>query len=173
MKRGMSAHRRPFNAVYTVNDFYFLYIPFRFLTERRTRQILCRVYTRAVMLERPVMKRDAQRFTRAITTKVTNADFKQLEQLWNESGMTRSEWCRKALLNQASLITSNGNPYTLNEITLLLAELLALRTITVNLLHCLGSGETISREKLGNLTELADREKFRRAIDRLQQIGKK
>jgi hypothetical protein len=119
------------------------------------------------------MKRDVASFTRAITTKVTDAEFKQLEQLWSASGATRSEWCRKALLNQASLIPSNGNPYTLNEITLLLAELLAFRTITVNLLHCLGSGETISREKLTSLTELADREKFRRAIDRLQQLSTK
>jgi hypothetical protein len=52
MKRGMSGHRRHFNAVYTVNYFYFLYIPFRFLTECRIGQILCRVYTRAAMLER-------------------------------------------------------------------------------------------------------------------------
>ena len=119
------------------------------------------------------MKRDAESFTCAITTKVTEAEFKQLEQLWSASGMTRSEWCRKALLDRANLPNSNGSSHTLNEITLLLAELLALRTITVNLLHSLGSGEQVSREKLTNLTELADREKFRRAIDRLQQFSKK
>ena len=45
-----------------------------------------------------VMKRDAESFTCAITTKVTEAEFKQLEQLWSASGMTRSEWCRKALM---------------------------------------------------------------------------
>jgi hypothetical protein len=120
-----------------------------------------------------VMKRDAESFTRAITTKVTATEFKQLEQLWSESGMSRSEWCRKVLLERANLINSNGNSYTLNEDTLLLAEVLALRTITVNLLHSLGSGETISREKLTNLTELADREKLRRAIDRLREFSKK
>jgi hypothetical protein len=119
------------------------------------------------------MKRDAESFTRAITTKVTESEFKQLEQLWSGSGMSRSEWCRKVLLERANLTNSNGNSYTLNEDTLLLAEVLALRTITVNLLHSLGSGETISREKLTNLTELADREKLRRAIDRLQQLSKK
>jgi hypothetical protein len=116
------------------------------------------------------MKREAERFTRAITTKVTDAEFKQLEQLWSESGMTRSEWCRTALLD---LIDSHRSLHIPKEITLLLAELLALRTITVNLLDCLGSGEILSREKLATVTELADREKFRRAIDRLQQIGKK
>jgi hypothetical protein len=119
------------------------------------------------------MKRDAESFTRAITTKVTATEFEQLEQLWSESGMSRSEWCRKVLLGRANLINSNGNSYTLNEGTLLLAEVLALRTITVNLLHSLGSGETISREKLAHLTELADREKLRRAIDRLHQLSKK
>jgi hypothetical protein len=116
------------------------------------------------------MKRDTESLTRAVTTKVTATEFKQLEQLWSASGMSRSEWCRKALLEQAKLTNSNGNSYTINEDTLLLAEVLALRTITVNLLHSLGSGETISREKLTNLTELADREKFRRAIDRLRQL---
>jgi hypothetical protein len=119
------------------------------------------------------MKRDTESFTRAITTKVTATEFKQLEQLWSGSGMSRSEWCRKALLEQAKLTNTSGNPYTLNEVALLLAEVLALRTITVNLLHSLGSGEAISREKLTNLTELADREKLRRAIDRLHQLNKK
>lgn len=119
------------------------------------------------------MKREGERVIRAITTKVTATEFKQLEQLWSQSEMSRSEWCRKALLNHANLINSDGHSYTLNESALLLAELLALRTITVNLLHSLGSGEPISREKLANLTELADREKFRRAIDRLQQLSKK
>lgn len=119
------------------------------------------------------MKRDAESFNCAITTKVTATEFRQLEQLWSASGMTRSEWCRKALLNQAGLISSNGNSYSFHEITILLAELLALRTITVNLLHSLGSGETISREKLTNLTELADREKLRRAVDRLHPSSKK
>ncbi len=119
------------------------------------------------------MKRDGESFTRAITTKVTATEFKQLEQLWSGSGMSRSEWCRKALFDHANLNNSNGHSYIQNETALLLAELLALRTITVNLLHSLGSGEPISREKLTNLTELADREKFRRAIDRLREFSKK
>ena len=118
------------------------------------------------------MKRDAESFNCAITTKVTATEFKQLEQLWNQSGTSRSQWCRKALLEQAKLIHLNG-PSILNETALLLAELLALRTITVNLLYSLSSGETVSREKLASLTELADREKFRRALDRLQQLSKK
>lgn len=42
-----------------------------------------------------------------------------------------------------------------------------------HLLHSLGSGEQLSRDQLRNLTELADREKLRRAIDRLQQLSKK
>jgi hypothetical protein len=116
------------------------------------------------------MKREAERYTRAITTKVTDAEFKQLEQLWSASGMTRSEWCRTALLD---LIDSQRSLHIPKETALLLAELLALRTITVNLLDCLGSGEILSREKLATVTELADREKFRRAIDRLRQVGKK
>jgi hypothetical protein len=118
------------------------------------------------------MKRDAESFTRATTTKVTEAEFKQLEQLWSASGMTRSEWCRKALLNQANITNPNGNPHTVNQITVLLAELLALRTITVNLLHSLGSGEQVSREKLTNLTKLADREKFRRAWSGREDPGR-
>jgi hypothetical protein len=51
-KRGMSGHRRFFNTVHTVNDSSVFSTPSRFLTERRIRQILCRVYTRAARLER-------------------------------------------------------------------------------------------------------------------------
>jgi hypothetical protein len=109
-------------------------------------------------------ERDKESLTHAITTKVTEAEFKQLEPLWQASGMSRSQWCRNALLSQLG-----GNSGAKDAMTLVLAELLALRTIAVNLLHSLGSGEPITREKLTNLTELADREKFRRALDRLRQ----
>lgn len=117
------------------------------------------------------MKREKENFTRTITTKVTETEWNQLERLCSQSRMTRSEWCRKALLTQMNLTNESGSPPT--ETTLLLAEVLALRTITVNLLHSIGSGEHLSRDQLRNLTELADREKLRRAIDRLQQLSNK
>lgn len=117
------------------------------------------------------MKRAKESFTRTITTKVTETEWNQLERLSSQSGMTRSGWCRKILLTQLDLTNASGTSPT--EIALLLAEVLALRTITVNLLHSLGSGEQLSRDQLRNLTELADREKLRRAIDRLQQLSKK
>lgn len=119
------------------------------------------------------MKREKESFTRTITTKVTETEWNHLQRLCAQSGMTRSEWCRKALLTQLNLTNGNSSPDTPTETALLLAEVLALRTITVNLLHSIGSGENVSRDQLRNLTELADREKLRRAIDRLQQLGKK
>jgi hypothetical protein len=119
------------------------------------------------------MKQEKESFRRTITTKVTETEWKQLEQLCSQSGISRSELCRKALLTQLNFTDSNGSPSTPAEITFLLAEVLALRTITVNLLYSIGSGETLSRDQVRNLTELADREKLRRAIERLQQPGKK
>jgi hypothetical protein len=119
------------------------------------------------------VKRKTEHVNRTITTKVTETEWKQLEALWDYSGITRSEWCRKVLLNQINLTQVNSSPSTPTEITLLLAEILALRTITVNLLHSFSSGETVSRDQLRNLIELTDREKLRRAVDRLQQLSKK
>ncbi len=118
-------------------------------------------------------KQQKESFTRAITTKVTESEWKQLEQLCSQSGVSRSELCRKALLTQLNSTDPNSSPSTPTETTLLLAEVLAFRTIAINLLHSIGSGETISRDQLRSLIELADREKFRRAIERLQQLGKK
>lgn len=119
------------------------------------------------------MKREKESFTRTITTKITETEWNHLQRLCAQSGMSRSELCRKALLTQLNFTDSNVSPNTPTEITFLLAEVLALRTIAVNLLHSIGSGESVSRDQLRNLTELADREKLRRAIDRLQQLSKK
>lgn len=107
--------------------------------------------------------------TETISTKVTAEEWKQLEQLWTAAGMTRSEFCRKALLDQ--LNHSDGNPPS--EVTLLLAEVLAFRTVTLNLLRLLSRGEPISEERIRNLADLADRAKLRRASDRLEQFSKK
>jgi hypothetical protein len=89
--------------------------------------------------------------------------------LWTAHGMTRSEFCRKALLGQID--QPDGNPPS--EVTLLLAEVLAFRTITLNLLHLLSRGEPISEEQIRNLADLADRAKLRRASDPLEQFSKK
>lgn len=119
------------------------------------------------------MKRDKESFTRTITTKVTETEWNHLQRLCAQTGLSRSELCRKALLTQLNFTSADSSPDTPTEITFLLAEVLAFRTITVNLLHSIGSGESLSRDQLRNLTELADREKLRRAIDRLQQLSKK
>jgi hypothetical protein len=117
------------------------------------------------------MKQEKETFTRTITTKVTESEWKQLDQLCSQSGVSRSELCRKALLTQLNFTNPNSSPSTPTETTLLLAEVLAFRTIVVNLLHSIGSGESLSRDQVRSLTELADREKLRRAIERLQQLG--
>jgi hypothetical protein len=119
------------------------------------------------------MKQEKEGFSRTITTKVTESEWKHLEQLCSQNGVSRSEFCRKALLTQLNFTDPNGSLSTPSETTLLLAEILAFRTIAVNLLHSIGSGENLSRDQLRSLTDLADREKFRRAVERLQQLRKK
>jgi hypothetical protein len=107
---------------------------------------------------------------RTISTRVTESEWKQLEMVWTSCGLTRGEWCREVLLNQAA--SSSAVTDSVSELVLLLAEVLASRTILINLLHALGRGDSLSPEQVRSLTDRADGEKLRRALDRLQQFRK-
>jgi len=108
--------------------------------------------------------------SRTISTRVTEDEWKQLEAIWTSCGLTRGEWSRKVLLNQSE--PSLAAPDSTSELVLLLAEVLASRTILINLLHALGRSDSLSAEQVRSLTDRADQEKLRRALDRLQQFRK-
>ena len=109
---------------------------------------------------------------RTISTRVTEDEWKALEHLWTNSGLTRGEWCRQVLLSQAESSPAVAGPDSASELLLLLAEVLASRTILINLLHALGRGDSLSPDQVRSLTDRADGEKLRRALDRLQQFRK-
>lgn len=106
--------------------------------------------------------------TKTVSTKVTDEECAQLEALAAERGVTVSEWCRERLLEQLK-----PTPASPTE-EILLGEVIALRTILLNLQYGLASGEPLSRERMQELIEHADAGKLARARERLQaQAGRK
>ena len=72
--------------------------------------------------------------TRSVGTKITEEEYARLEASVAESGLTVGEWCREVLLK------ASGQPAPLATATeeTLLSELLALRTILLNLFYDVG-----------------------------------
>ena len=85
-------------------------------------------------------------------------------------GLTIGEWCREELLhaaadgNSAATLTRTTRPAD----ETLLAEVLALRTILLNLFYDLANGETVSPDRMQELIAKADSEKREKASSRLQ-----
>lgn len=102
--------------------------------------------------------------TRSVGTKITEEEYARLEASAAASGLTVGEWCREVLLKAsgqaAPLVTSTEET--------LLPELLALRTILLNLFYDVASGEPPSRERMQALIEKADGDKREKALTRLQ-----
>ena len=98
----------------------------------------------------PVLK------TKCLSTKVTDEDYARFEAAAGERRV--SAWARDALLHAAGTQPAES---------ILLAELLALRTIVLNLHFALASGDSPTVEAMQRLIERADREKFGRAQERL------
>jgi hypothetical protein len=99
---------------------------------------------------------------KTIGAKVSDEEYASLEDLAQKRGLTVGEWCREVLL--AELLAHPAEQT-------ILAEILALRTILLNVVYALGQGETLSPEKMQQLIERADGEKGEKAIDRLAQRG--
>ncbi|HET8925748.1 MAG TPA: hypothetical protein VFN26_22380 [Candidatus Acidoferrum sp.] len=94
--------------------------------------------------------------TKSVSTKVTDEEYAQMEALAGDQ--TISEWARDVLLKAAK---SNARDQ------IVLAEVVALRTILLNALYRLGQKEELSAEEMQELIERADRERFHRANERL------
>lgn len=98
----------------------------------------------------------ASRRTKSISTKVTPEEYAQLATLAGEE--TISEWARRVLLRAAAPAPGE---------TAVLGELLALRTILLNLHFAVQSGEPLTPEVMQRLIERADHDKLRLAEERL------
>ena len=96
--------------------------------------------------------------TKSVTTKVTEAEYARLEEQAALAGLNLSEWIRGRLLGDRS-----GG-----EAVVVLEEVLALRTILINLVFSLGKGEPMTHEQMQALIERADGSKAKRALERLE-----
>jgi hypothetical protein len=93
--------------------------------------------------------------TKSATTKVTEAEYARLESLAEASGVNMSEWMRGRLLGRDE------------DTATVLGEVLALRTILINLLFSVSNGKPVTPEAMKELIEKADGDKARRAVERL------
>jgi hypothetical protein len=96
--------------------------------------------------------------TKSISTKVTDEEYAQFEAL--AGGQTISEWARDVLLKATK---PNAGEQTV------LAELLALRTILLNMHFAVSQGQTPTAEEMQQLIERADQNKLSRARERLAE----
>jgi hypothetical protein len=96
------------------------------------------------------------RRTKSVGTKVTEDEYATLARL--AEGQTLSEWVRDVLLAVAT-------PWPADHV--LLAEMLALRTIVLNLHFAVASGDTPTTDAMKRLIERADEDKSRKALERL------
>jgi hypothetical protein len=87
--------------------------------------------------------------TKSISTKVTDEEYALFEAL--AGGQTISEWARDVLLKATKL---NAGEQTV------LAEVLALRTILLNIHFALSQGRTLTAEEMQELIERADQNKL-------------
>jgi len=96
--------------------------------------------------------------TKSISTKVTDEEYAQFEGLAGEQ--TISEWAREVLLKATK---PNAGEQTM------LAEVLALRTILLNVHFAVAQGQTLTDEKMQQLIERADQNKLSKARQRLAE----
>ena len=101
----------------------------------------------------------ASRRTKSIGTKVTPEEYDRIHALAGDQPI--SEWVRAALLNVADASPADS---------VVLAELLALRTILLNLHFHLCSGSPVTADTMQRLIERADQDKHQQAEARLSTM---
>jgi hypothetical protein len=105
--------------------------------------------------------------TKTVGTKLSEAEYAQLEDAARKQDQTLSEWCRQTLLASVNQQSSNAHPAIASQA--LMAELLALRTILLNVLYKQAQGEKLSAEEMQRLIERADTDKLKKAQTRLER----
>ena len=96
--------------------------------------------------------------TKSISTKVTDEEYALFEASAGEQ--TISEWAREVLLKATK---SNAGEQTM------LAEVLALRTILLNVHFAVSQGQTLTAEEMQQLIARADQDKLSKARQRLAE----
>src|SRR5580700_5982840 len=106
--------------------------------------------------------------TQSIGTKVTDEEYVELERAAQTGGKTLGEWCREVMLKSAN----GGAAETAvpgAQAQALMAEVVALRTILLNVMFKQSNGERLTAEEMQRLIEGADSDKLRKARERFLQ----
>jgi hypothetical protein len=98
--------------------------------------------------------------TKSVSTKVTDEEYAQFEALAGEQ--TISEWARDVLLKATKPKAGEQT---------VLAEVLALRTILLNIHFAISQGQTLTVEEMQQLIERADQNKLSKARQRLAEAA--
>jgi len=101
--------------------------------------------------------------TKSIGVRVAKADFARLQAIADSEGKSLGEWSREILLERVEVRKPTQAEQTM------VSEVLALRSILLNVLFSLAKGKVISEGEMTELIERADAEKVRKAIQRLGQ----
>ena len=110
--------------------------------------------------------------TKSIGTKVSEEEYAQLEHAAQAGAKTLSEWCRQVMLASVNGHSADVQKSGGAELQALMAELVALRTILLNVLYKLANGEKLTAEEMQRLIERADADKIKKAVERLRQGAK-
>jgi len=106
------------------------------------------------------MKREELR-TKTAGCKVTESEHAALEAAAARAGMTLSDWCRETLTAAADETAGTVAEQTV------LAEVMALRTILLNLVFRIGHGETVAPDDMQEIINRPDGGKLEKARARL------
>ena len=98
--------------------------------------------------------------TKSVGTKVSEAEFALLEERARGAGMRLAEWVREALLSAPVESGPDSGEVALGEV-------LALRSLLLNLHFRAAKGEPIPEPEMRGLIERADETKMQRARERL------
>ena len=101
--------------------------------------------------------------TKSVGTKVSEAEYALLEERARGAGMRLAEWVREALL---SAPVESG----VDSGEVALGEVLALRSLLLNLHFRAAKGEPIPEPEMRGLIERADETKMQRARERLAAV---
>lgn len=100
--------------------------------------------------------------TKCIGVRVRECDFAQLQALADDEGKSLGEWSREILLERLKVHEAAPAEQTV------VSEVLALRTILLNVLFSIAKGKALTEEEMTALIDRADAEKFKRATQRLR-----
>jgi Mobilization protein NikA len=104
--------------------------------------------------------------TKSIGTKVSEEEFAALEATARAADMTLSEWVRAVLLAAPGVELPDDDAALAGRVAV--AEVLALRTLLLNLFFRATKGEAIPEPEMRALIERADRVKGERARERIE-----